>query len=96
MNPRESSPDGAPRPIRHPKTASRLFNGTAVVISPAENVVRMMNTVGSRIWQLADGTRSEAEIAARLVAEFDVDEETARRSVADFLAALAEKGLIEG
>ena len=82
-------------PVRHPRTASRVFSGEAVVISPAENMVRMFNTAGSRIWELADGERSAEEIAHVLVAEFDVDEREARASVASFLDELLARGLIE-
>ncbi len=81
-------------PVHHPRTASRTFSGEAVIISPAEAMVRMLNRVGSRIWELADGTRTSEEIAAALTAEFAVDLDHARASVAGFLDQLAERGLI--
>ena len=64
--------------VRHPRTASRVFNGEAVIISPAENVVRMLNPVGSRIWELCDGSRTLDQIAAALTDEFEVDMAHAR------------------
>jgi hypothetical protein len=82
------------KPTHHPRTASRVFSGEAVVITPAENVVRMLNPVGSRIWQLADGTHSNEEIAVVLTDEFDIDLDHARRSVATFLEDLAARGLL--
>lgn len=81
-------------PIHHPRTASRVFSGEAVVIAPAENTVRMFNPVGSRIWQLMDGQRSVAQIVAVLIEEYDVDPERAQRTTADFFAMLEEKGLV--
>lgn len=81
-------------PIHHPRTAARVFSGEAVVITPAENRVRMLNPVGSRVWELADGTRTLDEIAAALTAEFEVDLAEARTSVAAFVEELLGKGLL--
>ncbi len=81
-------------PTHHPHTASRLFSGEAVVITPAENTVRMFNPVGSRIWELMDGQRSIAQITAALIDEYDVDPERARRTTLDFFAMLEEKDLV--
>ena len=81
-------------PIHHPRTASRLFSGEAVVITPAENTVRMFNPVGSRIWELMDGQQTVDQIVATLVDQFDVAPERAQRTVLDFFAVLEEKGLV--
>lgn len=83
------------RPVHDPNTASRVFSGEAVVITPAENTVRMLNTVGSRIWELADGSRTIDEIAGMLAAEYDVTPGDAAASVGLFLEELVAKGLID-
>jgi hypothetical protein len=82
------------KPRHHPRTAARVFSGEAVVITPAENMVRMFNPAGSRIWELADGTRTNEEIAVALADEYDVDLDHARRSVATFVEELAARGLL--
>lgn len=82
------------RPLHDPRTASRVFSGEAVVISPAENTVRMFNTIGSRIWELADGSRTVDEIAAMLAQEYEVTPETAHTSIERFMTELVEKGLL--
>ncbi len=81
-------------PSHHPRTASRVFSGEAVVITPAENKVRMLNPVGSRIWELIDGARNVEEIVAVLTQEYDVDPQHAQRTTVDLLDTLAEKDLI--
>jgi len=94
-SPSPTSPESAARPVmRHPRTASRVFNGEAVIVSPAENMVRMLNPVGSRIWELCDGTRTLDQIAAVLTNEFEVDAAHARQSVDVFVAELAAKDLV--
>ncbi len=82
------------RPSHHSRTASRVFSGEAVVITPAENVVRMLNPIGSRIWELADGTRTIDDIASVLTGEFDVDFAHAHQSATTFVEDLAARGLI--
>ena len=81
-------------PARHPRTASRTFSGEAVIVSPAENMVRLLNPAGSRIWELADGAHTVEEIAAVLTKEYAVELPLARESAAHFLHDLADKGLI--
>ena len=82
------------RPAHHPRTASRVFSGEAVIISPAENVIRMLNPTGSRIWELADGTRTVDAIATMLAAEYEVDPAHARQSTQNFVADLVAKSLL--
>lgn len=82
------------RPIQSPNVASRIYGNDAVVISPDEGKVRMLNPTATRIWQLADGTRSEEEIAVALTEEFDVDLIQARQSMLKLLAELSERQLI--
>ena len=82
------------KPMHSPRTASRVFGQDAVIISPAENTVRMLNPTGSRIWELTDGSRTVDEIAFLLTKEFDVALPEARQQVAEFLADLEGKGLV--
>lgn len=81
-------------PIHHPRTAARVFSDEAVIISPDENTMRLLNKVGSRVWELADGTRTLEEIAVALTAEFEVDLPQARASVVAFVEELMGKGLL--
>lgn len=82
------------RPIQSAGVASRVYGSDAVVISPDEGMVRMLNPTATRIWQLVDGSRSVDEIAALLTAEFDVELSQARQSVIRLLTELSDKQLI--
>lgn len=82
------------KPKHHPNTASRVFSGEAVVISPAENMVRMFNPAGSRIWELADGVRTVDEIARLLTEEFAVELPAAQAQVVQFVDELAARELL--
>lgn len=74
--------------------AARVYGSDAVIISPGEGMVRMLNPTATRIWQLADGSRSVEDIAVVLTDEFDVDLIQARQSTLRLLTELAEKQLI--
>jgi len=82
------------RPVRAATVASRVYGNDAVVISPDEGMVRMLNPTATRIWQLADGSRSVEDIAAELTAEFDTELSQARQSIMRLLTELSAKQLI--
>jgi len=77
-----------------PTTAWRLIEGEAVILSLETKVLRGLNPVGSRIWELIDGRRSVEEIIGVIVEEFDVTPEAAARDVRDFVEELLGRGLV--
>lgn len=82
------------KPNKHPRTASRLVDGQAVVVLPEESVVKVLNPVGSRVWELADGTRTVREIAQTIYQEYDVDREQAEKEVVEFVAEMTQAELM--
>jgi hypothetical protein len=82
-------------PIRSPSTAYQIFDGEAVIIVPSEQMVNVLNPVGSRIWDLADGKKSIRQIAEILVDEFEVSYETALKDAIEFTGDLAEKKMMD-
>lgn len=80
--------------VRNPATAWRVIQGEAVVLALDSKVLRGLNSVGSRVWELIDGRRSTEEIAARLAEEFDVDLGRAREEIDAFVRDLLSKGLL--
>ena len=82
------------RPIRSTNVAARVYGNDAVIISPEEGMVRMLNPTATRIWQLADGSRSVEDIAVALAGEFEVDVAQAQQSVTALLEALTERQLV--
>lgn len=65
--------------------------GTSVLFSGGTMV--SLNLLGTEIWKLCDGL-SDDDIVARLLPEFEVDEDTLRADVREFLDELAGKGFI--
>ena len=76
------------RPAKHPRTASRVIDGEAVIVIPEGNIVKVLNDVGSRIWELADGTRTVDEITQIIYDEYEVDRDQAKKDVIEFVEEL--------
>lgn len=82
-------------PVKSPSTAYQIIDGEAVIIVPSEQIVNILNPVGSRIWDLADGRRTIGEIADVLAQEFDVSYETALKDAIQFTGDLTEKKMMD-
>lgn len=77
-----------------PTTAWRIIEGEAVILSMETKVLRGLNPVGSRVWELIDGRRSVEEITGLIVQEFDVTPEDAAQDVRGFVKELLDRGLV--
>ncbi len=77
-------------PVPHPQAASRTVEGSAVVVLADAGEVNVFNSVGTRIWELADGSRTVQQIIESIVAEFDVSSERATADVFEFLQSLVD------
>lgn len=91
--------DSKPRP--NPAAAKERVGGRWMVATPDDQLHYFVaeggeesSDVGDRILDLADGTRTVREIATAIRAEFEVDEETALRDTADFVAALVDRRVL--
>ena len=80
--------------VKAPTTASRVIEGEAVILSMETKVLRGLNPVGSRIWELIDGQRSVEEIVGVIVKEFDVEPARADEDVRGFVQEVLDKGLV--
>ena len=73
--------------------------GSWVVVPVGENMVdfQMMMTLnesGAFLWNQLLEEKSEEQLVSALVAEYDIDTETAASDVKEFLQTLAEKSVI--
>ena len=77
-----------------PTTAWRIIEGEAVILSMETKVLRGLNPVGSRVWELIDGRRSVEEITGLIVKEFEAAPQEAAQDVKGFVRELLDKGLV--
>jgi hypothetical protein len=79
---------------RGDRLAARRVGDEMVLLSADDSSLFVLNDVGTVIWEAADGRTSVEAIAALMCREYDVDLETARRDVEEFVAALAGAGVV--
>ena len=84
-------------PRRHPNTAFRSAGDDGgLVVLPDRGEVKVLNPVGSRVFELLDGAHSSDQIVATVTDEFNVTAEQAAADVAAFLAELESGGMLAG
>lgn len=93
MNPDEprTKLSGTERLLQNERTACRVIDGKAVVITIDHNQVHVFNGVGTRVWELADGRSLDAIVDA-IVDEFEVERARARLDVCAFAERLLAVG----
>lgn len=73
------------------RTASRVIDGKAVVITIDRNELHVLNAVGTRVWELLDG-RPLSDIVDEIVGEFAVERARAILDVCTFAEQLLSVG----
>jgi hypothetical protein len=59
-----------------------------------DSEIQVLNTVGSRIFELADGSRSISEIAQLIAHEYQVDEAQAQQDALAFVRQLVAQNVM--
>jgi hypothetical protein len=80
----------------HPKCLlTELDDGTGVVLNLETKFYHTLNSAAVTLWKaLERGARTDAELAGRLVSEFEVDEAQALADVAVALLEFERDGLL--
>lgn len=74
---------------------SAALEGETVILSMRDGIYFGLDRVGSRIWELAQRPTTLGAIAQGIVAEFEVDEETAFVDLLRLVQELATHGLVD-
>ena len=82
------------RPGVNPDLSWRLLDGEAVIVSPVTGKIRVLNAVGTEIWQLLASGASIETIEAALVDHHQISMHKAQEDVTAFLQELTERQLI--
>ncbi len=53
-----------------------------------------LNKVGSRLWVLADGSKSIADLASLITQEFEISREVAEKDIMELAEQLVSEGLV--
>jgi hypothetical protein len=79
---------------RNEKTASRVLEGEAIVLTPTDSKIHSFNETGSRIWEFLAEEPTVRKVIAQIRSEFEVGEEQAQADVIAFLEELVAKGMV--
>lgn len=74
--------------------AARRLGDEIVLVNLRTNLIYELNPTGARVWELLVEGCDRPEIERRLLADFDVAEETLRAEIDELLASLLEAGLV--
>ena len=86
------------RPV--PDVVTRKVGDESVIVPVRSHVADLdavvtLNPVGARIWELLDGRRDVGAIAGTICEEYEVEPDTARSDVDEFIHSLEEAKLVE-
>lgn len=77
------------------KTAWRIIEGEAVIVTPLDSKIHILNEAGTRIWELLEDKEMKVgQIIERICEEFEVDKEKAEEDVDKFIKEMHEKGVV--
>jgi hypothetical protein len=79
--------------VRDGEPIATTIDDEVVMLSPRAQAYFGLGTVGSEIWHAIERPRRVDEICAGLLQQFEIDADTCRREVVDFLNDLIERGL---
>ena len=82
-------------PRKSERIAARAVDGKAIVVVLDARKLHTLNGVGTRVFDLCDGTRDVATIAAEIAKEFEVEASHAERDALGFIAQLVAEGAVE-
>jgi hypothetical protein len=81
--------------LRHAeRSASRVIDGTAVVVVIDTQKLHTLNELGTRVWELFDG-RSIGEIADSVVEQYEVERSVALADLVRFAEEMVKLGALE-
>jgi hypothetical protein len=82
-------------PRKSERIASREVDGKAVLVVLDARKLHTLNYVGTRVFELCDGSRDVAAIGHQIAIEFDVDVGRAEHDALAFLQQLIAEGAVE-
>jgi hypothetical protein len=75
--------------------AARTLGDETIIMSALNSTIFMLNSVGTAIWNAADGATPLSQIVReRVCSEFEVTDEQAFSDAAEFVKELAQHGIL--
>ena len=81
-------------PARDSELVWRLVDDEMVIVRLSDGQIRVLNDIGSFVWQLMDGRRTISDLACLVCAEYEVSRQEAEDDIQLFLAPLIQDGIV--
>jgi hypothetical protein len=79
---------------KNAEVAYRIYDGQATVVLPGRSEVKVLNEIGSLIWERIDGERTVDQILQAVLETYETDSDQARHDMFSFLSSLQEHGMV--
>jgi len=76
------------------EAAYRIIDGKAIILTPDNGMLHTLNSVGTRIWELADGKRRVRDIIPFIFEEFEADPNIVKKDIQNFIEDLVHKKML--
>ena len=84
-----------PLPKIAPHLIWELMDGNLVIVHPSHGKVRVLNRLGTEVWQfMADATCSFEEVVEQISQQYNIAHPQAQEDLKSFFADLEGRGLI--
>lgn len=80
--------------VHNPDAASRVIDGEAFIVTPHDNQIHNLTSVGTRVWELGCEGLTIGEIVAKIVEEYDVEPDVAEQDVLAFIRDLEKRRIV--
>ncbi len=80
-------------PKLHPQTAGRVIDGEAVLMLADASEIHVLNSVGSLIYEYADGSHTLGQISHKIAEQFNVSRQQALADAKQFVDEMAARNI---
>lgn len=81
--------------IKNSSIVSTAMDNEAVLLNIDTGDYYTLNTTGSRVWEMIDGTKTVLDLVEEIVSRFEVSKDKAREDILNLLKELMKENLVE-
>ncbi len=74
--------------------AYRIYDGKATIVLPGRAEVKVLNPVGSLVWDRIDGSRPLEQILQEILEEYEIPRRQAEQDLLEFVDDLRNNGMV--
>jgi len=80
--------------VKNPEASYRIYDGQALVVLAGRAEIKVLNGIGSLVWDRIDGRSTLGDLVEAVVQEYEVTPSDAERDILEFIASLRELEMV--